>query len=117
LPKTLFSFTPHSREGATKPKLKDTLCYGWNLSGTPEKVMQQVNNRIQLQWIINAYKLFPDKINFFRRSFNRLAGNDVLMQQIIDRKTEEEIRKSWEPALSNYKTIRKKYLLYKDFAP
>jgi uncharacterized protein YbbC (DUF1343 family) len=39
------------------------------------------------------------------------------MQQIIDGTSEEEIRKSWEPALSNYKEIRKKYLLYKDFAP
>ena len=119
LPKTLFSFTPHSMEGAKDPKLKDQLCYGWNLSGTPEKVLQQVNNRIQLKWIIDAYKLFPDKTKFFlaTKSLNRLAGNDTLMQQIIGGKTEEEIRKSWEPALSNYKTIRKKYLMYKDFAP
>jgi len=80
--------------------------------------LQQVNNRIQLKWIIEAYKLFPDKTKFFlsSKSLNRLAGNDVLMQQIIDGKTEDEIRKSWEPALSNYKEIRKKYLMYKDFA-
>lgn len=119
LPKNLFSFTPHSMEGAKDPKLKDKLCYGWNLSGTPEQVLKQVNNRIQLKWILQAYKLFPDKTKFFlnSKSLNRLAGNDVLMQQIIDGTSEEEIRKSWEPALSNYKEIRKKYLLYKDFAP
>ena len=29
--------------------------------------------------------------------------------------TEEEIKKSWEPALSQYKLMRKKYLLYEDF--
>src|SRR5205085_10066713 len=104
-------------EGAKNPKLKDTLCYGWNISGTPEEVLQQVDNRIQLKWLLQAYKLFPDKSKFFARvnSFNRLAGNDVLMQQIKDGKPEEEIRKSWEPALSNYKEIRKKYLLYADF--
>ena len=34
----------------------------------------------------------------------------------IDKKaTEAEIKKSWESALSDFKTIRKKYLLYKDF--
>jgi uncharacterized protein YbbC (DUF1343 family) len=106
-------------EGAKDPKLKDQLCYGWNLSGTPEQVLKQVNNRIQLKWILQAYKLFPDKTKFFlnSKSLNRLAGNDVLMQQIKDGTSEEEIRKSWEPALSNYKEIRKKYLLYKDFAP
>ena len=27
-------------------------------------------------------------------------------------KSEEEIRKTWEPGLSNYKEMRKKYLLY-----
>jgi uncharacterized protein YbbC (DUF1343 family) len=117
LPKTLFSFTPHSMEGAKDPKLKDKVCYGWNLSGTPEQVLKQVNNKIQLKWISQAYKLFPDKEKFFlnSKSLNRLAGNDVLMQQIKDGKSEEEIRKSWEPALNKYKVIRKKYLLYKDF--
>nr|MBA2493815.1 DUF1343 domain-containing protein [Acidobacteriota bacterium] len=34
-------------------------------------------------------------------------------EQIIAGKTEEEIRRSWEPGLTNYKKMRKKYLLYK----
>ena len=119
LPKNLFSFTPHSMEGAKDPKLKDQLCYGWNLSGTPQEVLKNVDNKIQLKWILQAYKLFPQKDKFFLNStsLNRLAGNDVLMQQIIDGKSEDEIRKSWEPALSNFKKIRKKYLLYTDFDP
>jgi hypothetical protein len=37
------------------------------------------------------------------------------MQQLKEGKSEEEIRKSWEPALSKFKAIRKNYLLYKDF--
>ena len=114
-PKTLFSFTPHSTEGAKDPKLKDQVCYGWNLSGPPQQVLKQMGNKIQLGWILQAYKLFTDKEKFFLKGFNRLAGNDVLMQQIKDGKSEDEIRKSWEPALSNYKAIRKKYLLYTDF--
>ena len=115
LPKTLFSFTPHSMDGAKDPKLRDKVCYGWNLSGTPQQVIKQINNKVQLKWLMEAYRLFPEKEKFFLKGFNRLAGNDVLMQQIKEGRSEEEIRKSWEPALSNYKAIRKKYLLYKDF--
>ncbi|HEV8083801.1 MAG TPA: DUF1343 domain-containing protein [Chitinophagaceae bacterium] len=117
LPKNLISFIPRPREGATSPKLNGRVCYGWNISGKPSQVLKKVNNRIQLKWIIQAYKLFPDKENFFLKSdhFNQLAGNDILMQQIKDGISEDEIRKSWGPQLDNFKKIRKKYLLYKDF--
>lgn len=124
LPKTLISFTPRSMDGAKTPKLQDQLCYGWDLSGTNDEVLKKVNGSIQLKWLLEAYKLFPDKSAFFLLPksgkaedcfFNKLAGNSTLMQQLKDGKSEEEIRKSWEPALSNFKAIRKKYLLYKDF--
>lgn len=117
LPNNLAAFTPRSKPGATAPKLKDQLCYGWDVSGTPQEVLKQIDNKIQLKWIINAYKLFPQKDSFFLKNnfFNKLAGNDVLMQQIKNGVPETDIRKSWEPALSNFKKIRKKYLLYKDF--
>lgn len=117
LPDNLVAFTPRSKPGATNPKLKDKLCYGWDLSGTPEEVLKKVDNKIQLKYLQEAYRLFPNKDSFFRsnNSFNRLAGNTALMQQIKQGAPEEEIRKSWEPALSNFKAIRKKYLLYQDF--
>jgi uncharacterized protein YbbC (DUF1343 family) len=117
LPKNLISFTPQSMEGAKDPKLLGQKCYGWDLSGTEYEVLKNLDKKIQLKWIIQAYKLFPDKENFFLKSsgFNRLAGNDVLMKQIKNGVSENEIRKSWEPALSRFKKIRKKYLLYKDF--
>lgn len=117
LPKNLISFIPQSKEGAGNPKLKGQVCYGWDISGTPEDVLKDVDNKIQLKWIMRAYKLFPDKENFFLKSdhFNSLAGNDVLMQQIKEGISENAIIKSWEPELSNFKKIRKKYLMYKDF--
>jgi uncharacterized protein YbbC (DUF1343 family) len=115
LPNTLYSFTPRSTEGAKNPKLEGQICYGWNLSGTPDEVLKMTDSRVQLKWLIGAYQQFPDKENFFLQNhFNELAGNDILMQQIKDGKGEDEIRKSWEPALSRFKKIRKKYLLYKD---
>ena len=47
--------------------------------------------------------------------FNKLAGNNDLWQQVKAGKSEKEIRASWEPKLSEFKKIRKKYLLYQDF--
>ena len=117
LPNNLYSFIPKPNEGAKTSKHYYETCYGWNLHGTPEQVLMKVNNHIQLKWLFEAYKLFPSKDTFFLKtnSFNRLAGNDLLMQQIKDGKTEQQIRKSWDPALSNFKKIRKKYLIYEDF--
>ena len=42
----------------------------------------------------------------------KLTGSGLFRQQIIDGKSEQEIRDSWEPALSEYKKMRLKYLLY-----
>jgi uncharacterized protein YbbC (DUF1343 family) len=112
LPKNLYAFTPHSTEGAKEPPLKDVTCYGYNLTGTPAESRQKMDNQVQLKWLIQAYQLFPDKNKFFISSFNRLAGNTTLQQQIKQGLSEAAIRKSWEPALSQFKTTRKKYLLY-----
>ncbi len=115
LPKTLYPFTPTSRDGAKEPKLKDKPCYGWNLYGSNEEIVKQVDNKVQIKYLIDAYHLFPDKEKFFTRSFNRLAGNSELMEQIKAGKSETEIRQSWQPKLAVFKKIRKKYLLYPDF--
>ena len=124
LPKTLKSFTPRSRDGAKDPKLKDQLCYGWDLSGPKDKVFYTAGSKVQVKWLLEAYQLFPKKDEFFLAPasgkptdffFNKLAGNSTLMQQIKEGKTEEEIRKSWEPGLTKFKAIRKRHLIYKDF--
>jgi uncharacterized protein YbbC (DUF1343 family) len=124
LPKNLYSFTPNPNEGAKSSKLYGQVCYGWDLSGTPEEVAAKVNNKVQLKWLMEAYRLFPEKDKFFilpesgkmeESFFNKLAGNNELWQQIRDGKSEEEIRQSWEPGLREFKAVRKKYLLYEDF--
>ncbi len=115
MPNTMFSFTPTATKGAPNPKHKDKVCFGYNLSGTPEQVLQKIDNKVQVSYLIEAYKLFPDKEAFFNKGIDRLAGTDELAKQIKAGKTEEEIRKSWEPKLSAFKQIRKKYLLYPDF--
>lgn len=124
LPKNLYSFTPNPNEGAKSSKLYGQVCYGWDLSGTPEEVLAKTDNHVQLKWLIEAYRLFPKKDSFFlipksgnmeQSSITRLSGNKDLWQQIRNGTSEADIRKTWEPKLSEYKEIRKKYLLYDDF--
>lgn len=114
LPKKLYPFTPKPNAGAKNSKCFYQQCYGWNETGTIDEVLQKVENKIQLKYLLNAYKLFPGKDSFFLKNnfFNKLAGNDELMKQIKEGKTEAEIRASWEPALTKFKKIREKYLLY-----
>jgi uncharacterized protein YbbC (DUF1343 family) len=114
-PKNLYSFIPRSLEGAKNPPLLNQTCYGFDLGKI--NVAKETDGRLSLKWLIRAYQLYPDKNNFFPGGgafFNKLAGTDLLAQQIKKGLTEEDIRKSWEPALSKFKTIRKKYLLYAD---
>ena len=115
MPKKMFSFTPTATSGAPNPKHKDKVCYGFNLSGTTEDVLKKIDNKVQIKYLIDAYKLFPEKEAFFNKGIDRLAGSDELAKQIKAGKSEAEIRKSWEPKLTAFKRIRKKYLMYHDF--
>ncbi len=107
--------------GASAPKLKDQRCYGWNLGGTEAEVRAKAGSQLQLSYLLEAYRLFPDKSTFFLGPvagkptdyfFNKLAGNDILMAQIKSGLSEEAIRASWKPGLDKFKSIRKKYLMY-----
>ena len=110
-----YFFTPVSIPGASKnPPFRDQKCFGYDFSEYGE-TMVMVEKKLNLFWLIEIYKAYPDKENFFTNYFNTLAGNATLKQQIIEGKSEEEIRKSWEPALGDFKKMRKRYLLYKDF--
>ncbi|MFI5151747.1 MAG: exo-beta-N-acetylmuramidase NamZ domain-containing protein [Chitinophagales bacterium] len=113
-PKNLYQFTPKSLPGAKTPPLLNQACYGYDLSKISQK---EFTGQLQLKWLLRAYKLYPDKKNFFLESnfFNKLAGSDKLKDQIISGKTEDEIRRSWKDGISRFKAIRKKYLLYPDF--
>jgi uncharacterized protein YbbC (DUF1343 family) len=114
-PAEAYTFTPESISGARNPPLLGQLCNGFDLSQI--NVAKETGSRWCLKWILKAYSLYPDKPHFFNgngSTFDRLAGNGILEEQIVQGLTEEEIRKSWEPALSNFKRIRKKYLMYAD---
>lgn len=105
-----FSFVPTPKVGATSPLLSGKKCNGVSFLEFSEKDLR--NTGFTLKYLIDAYNNFPDKAVFFNDFFKKLAGNDVLYKQIKEGKTEDEIRKSWQPELDYFKKIRKKYLLY-----
>jgi uncharacterized protein YbbC (DUF1343 family) len=115
-----FSFTPVSIKGMSETPLhQNNACYGLDLRNYDISSYRK-KGQINIKWMIELYKAYPEKDKFFDRSFSRqmgnidyLSGTKKFKEQIISGASEEEIRKSWEPGLSNYKKMRKKYLLYK----
>jgi uncharacterized protein YbbC (DUF1343 family) len=101
------------------PLFMNQVCYGLDLRNYPiEKLL--ASKKINLQWMMELYKASPVKEKFFDQKMSNqmnsigiLAGDAKFKEQIINGVSEEEIRKSWEPALGNYKEMRKKYLIYK----
>jgi uncharacterized protein YbbC (DUF1343 family) len=70
---------------------------------------------------MELYKASPQKEKFFDSKLSRemnaieiQIGTSEFRHQIISGVSEEDIRKSWEPGLSKYKKMRKKYLIYGD---
>lgn len=101
-----FSFTPAPNEGAKNPKHKGQVCYGMDLRNV--KRMDQLN----LQWLIDAYHVYPKKETFFTSFFTKLAGTETLERQIKSGMNSEEIRTTWKNGLADFQKLRKKYLLY-----
>lgn len=114
-----FSFTPISIKGmAETPLFMNQVCYGLDLRNYDVEQLRK-RKQINLQWMMELYKASPHKEKFFDSKLSKemgviekLTGSALFRQQIIDGKSENEIRSSWEPGLSQYKQMRKKYLLY-----
>jgi uncharacterized protein YbbC (DUF1343 family) len=115
LPKTGYSFIPVEKIGASKnPPYKNQECNGFDLREYSIKYFRD-NPNINLEWLLFAYKMVSDKKAFFNNFFVNLSGTPVLKKQIEQGLDAETICKSWSKPLSDFKKIRKKYLLYPDF--
>ena len=102
----IFNFIPQKNSGSKYPKYENTICYGKNL----ENLKRQ--NKLNLSFLINAYKDSSNKSEFFNSYFIKLAGTEDLKNQIIKGLSENKIIESWQVKLDAYKEKRKKYLLY-----
>ena len=109
-----FSFTPKSNVISGKPKYQDTLCYGLDARLLYNSILK--NKQIDLTLLNMFYHHSLNKQSvFFDNNFNYHTGNENLKQQIILSISQNEIREEWKSQLDSFKTIRSKYLIYKDF--
>jgi uncharacterized protein YbbC (DUF1343 family) len=114
-----FSYTPHSIKGMSEtPLYMDQVCYGLDLRNYDIGILRK-KRQINIQWMIELYNAYPYKEKFFDYKQSKEIGNIDLRtgdsrfkEQVIAGTSEQEIRASWEPGLSQYKEMRKKYLLY-----
>lgn len=111
LPDKGFSFTPESVPGAKNPPLLGQKCFGKDLRNTiQDKIVPAP--RLNLEWVIEAYRDYPDKEKFFTPYFDVLASGTTLREQIIQGMSGDEIRATWQEGLTAFGKIRDKYLLY-----
>ncbi len=114
-----FNYMPKSIKGMAETPLhlnKD--CYGLDLSKYDVSSLKK-SKKINISWMKELYKAYPNKEEFFDKSLSnqigdidKLSGTKLFKEQIKNNVSENDIRKSWQPALNQYKEMRKKYLLY-----
>lgn len=111
-PDTSFSFVPESIPGVSNsPKFESQKCYGVILD-TVDIYSYTLNQGLNINYLIDAYRKMNLGENFFTEYFDLLAGTDDFGKQIIDGISAAEIKNSWEEDLELFKSIREKYLIY-----
>jgi uncharacterized protein YbbC (DUF1343 family) len=68
LPKHLYSFTPNPTEGAKQSKCYGQTCYGWNIHDTETALLKSLQKKIRIDFLLEAYQLFPGKDSFFLKN-------------------------------------------------
>ncbi len=111
-----YEFTPKPGFGSKKPKLKNQLCKGYDLTQYGYQFARS-RKKVTLFWLLEFYRETKLGKDFFKKTgfFNKLLGVYGIQQEIMAGKTEEEIRSKWTAGLEKFKIKRKKYLLYEDF--
>ena len=107
-----FSFTPRSIAGAKHPRHLDKVCYGVDLRQVPHEEI--IGKGFNLEYIIDAYKRLDVGDAFFTPFFEKLVGVDYIRKMIIEGRSADEIRAVWQADIERFKSLRQKYLLYKE---
>ncbi|SFS29905.1 Uncharacterized conserved protein YbbC, DUF1343 family [Lutibacter maritimus] len=105
-PENEFSYTPQPNFGSKHPKHEGKLCYGVDLENTDRL------SKININWLIDAYKKIPVSETFFGATFTIHAGNTLLEDQLKTNVSAKKIRESWQHDINAFKKIRENYLLY-----
>jgi uncharacterized protein YbbC (DUF1343 family) len=101
-----FSFTPTPNPGAKRPKFNGKRCFGRDLREHPRL------DKIELEFLVDAFAKAPYKEKFFNSFFTKLAGTEKLQKQIERGMSADEIAATWQGGLAEYQKIGEKYLIY-----
>lgn len=104
-----FSFTPAPNQGSKYPPMEGKLCKGKYFGD------EVAEPGLTLKYLLDYHEDLKDDTTFFRSYIDLLSGTKEFRKQVEAGKSEAEIKASWQPKLKQYKAMRRKYLLYKDF--
>ena len=107
-----FHFTPESRPGAKNPPQMGKTCYGKDLSQLRDCDIWA--RKIDLSYLIEAYKAVNKGDSFFSSFFEKLIGVGYVRKMIEQGKNAAEISRMWQGDVEKFKKQRRKYLLYKE---
>ena len=107
-----FSFTPRSIAGAKHPPLLDKECHGVDLRQMPHEEI--ISKGFNLEYVIDAYNRLGVGESFFKGFFEKLVGVDYIRKMIVEGCSDAEIRVKWQGDVEQFKSLRQKYLLYKE---
>lgn len=105
-----YDFTPQSTTAAPAPPCLGQRCHGYDLSGLGMEELR--SKRIDLTYLITAYRESGLGDKFFTPFFEKLIGVDYVREMIVAGKSAEEISKMWEGDVEKFKAMRRPYLLY-----
>ncbi len=105
------TFIPEDIEGmATNPKFEGKTCYGVKIKITDTNKFESVKFGVKLLFVLT--KLYGSKIQFNESSFDKLAGSDLLRQQLKNQLLPDKIFASWQKELTKFNKKINQYLLY-----
>lgn len=107
--KGTFSFTPQPNGGSKYPPMEGKLCQGEYFGD------KTAPRELTLKYLLEYHADLKDDTTFFRSYIDQLSGTKEFRKQVEAGWSEEEIKTTWQPKLTGYKAMRKKYLLYPDF--
>jgi uncharacterized protein YbbC (DUF1343 family) len=109
-----YSFTPQPNEGAKEPPQNGKVCYGVDLGDVDLDAFHK-KGELTYQYIIDMYEACKKaNVPFFIENnfFDKLAGNSSIKKMIVEGKSNEEIKASYQKELEEFKKLRSKYLIY-----
>ena len=115
-----YYFTPQSMSGAEDPPFRGERCAGRNLGAISAQHIWE--EQIDLSYLIDAYRSFEQlgkQDSFFGKPdgngvywVDKLFGTDSVREMIMEGRSAQEIKASWQPEIEAFKQQRRPYLLY-----